>query len=82
MQGSVVSRRLPILSIQYGAQATDSIGMPVAAWILGECLLRWMSTWKSNEVGWHLLGHQQMHLSCQQLLGSTCSFHAAVLSGP
>lgn len=52
LQGSVVGRRLPILNIQHGAQPTDSIGMPVAAWILGECLLRWASLWKATEVGW------------------------------
>ena len=50
LQGSVVGRRLPILNIQHGAKPTDSIGMPVAAWILGECLLRWASLWKAPEV--------------------------------
>lgn len=50
LQANVVGRRLPILNIQHGTQPKDSIGMPVAAWILGECLLRWASVWKPTEV--------------------------------
>ncbi|KAK9796643.1 hypothetical protein WJX73_007169 [Symbiochloris irregularis] len=50
LQQNVVQRRLPILTVQYGTQPKDSIGMPTAAWILGECLLRWASVWKPTEV--------------------------------
>ena len=50
VQAAVVLRRLPILNVQWGNQPTDSIGMPVAAYLLGECLLRWGSTWKTKEV--------------------------------
>ena len=45
----MVARRLPILNVQWGPQPTDSIGMPVAAYLLGECLLRWGSAWKLKE---------------------------------
>ena len=50
LQTAVVARRLPILNVQWGAQPVDSIGMPVAAYLLGECLLRWGSAWKLKEV--------------------------------
>ncbi len=50
MQGGAVARRLPILQIQHGHLASDSIGMPVAAWLLGECLLHWAMRWRAPEV--------------------------------
>lgn len=50
LQGGAVSRRLPIIQIQHGAQPTDAIGMPVAAWLLGETLLHWAARWQSPEV--------------------------------
>lgn len=46
----VVERRMPIIQIQHGATPADSIGMPVAAWLLGECLLHWAVRWRANEV--------------------------------
>ncbi len=49
-QGGAIARRLPILQIQHGASASDSIGMPVAAWLLGECLLHWAVRWRAAEV--------------------------------
>ena len=51
VQGGAVARRLPILQIQHGPSASDSIGMPVAAWLLGECLLHWAMRWRAPEVG-------------------------------
>ena len=51
LQGGAVARRLPILNIQHGAGAADAIGMPVAAWLLGECLLHWAVRWRAAEVG-------------------------------
>ena len=51
VQGGAVARRLPILQIQHGPSACDSIGMPVAAWLLGECLLHWAMRWRAPEVG-------------------------------
>ena len=51
VQGGAVARRLPILQIQHGPSASDSIGMPVAAWLLGECLLHWAVRWRAPEVG-------------------------------
>lgn len=50
LQGGAVARRLPILQIQHGHLASDSIGMPVAAWLLGECLLHWAMRWRAPEV--------------------------------
>ncbi|BDA45618.1 Myosin-17 [Coccomyxa sp. Obi] len=50
LQGGAIARRLPILQIQHGASASDSIGMPVAAWLLGECLLHWAVRWRPAEV--------------------------------
>lgn len=49
VQGGAIARRLPILQIQHGASASDSIGMPVAAWLLGECLLHWAVRWRPAE---------------------------------
>lgn len=49
LQG-VVDRRMSIINIQHGATPTDSVGMPVAAWVLGECLLHWALRWRSAEV--------------------------------
>lgn len=53
LQG-VVDRRMPIINIQHGATPADSVGMPVAAWVLGECLLHWALRWRPAEVG-HLV---------------------------
>jgi hypothetical protein len=50
LQGGAVGRRLPIINIQHGAQPTEAIGMPVAAWLLGETLLHWAARWRSAEV--------------------------------
>ena len=50
LQGGAVSRRLPILNIQHGASAADAIGMPVAAWLLGECMLKWAGQWQPPQV--------------------------------
>ncbi len=50
-QSGAIARRLAILQIQHGAAASDSIGMPVAAWLLGECLLHWAVRWRASEVG-------------------------------
>ena len=47
----VVERRMSIINIQHGATPADSIGMPVAAWIMGECLLQWALRWRPTEVG-------------------------------
>ena len=49
LQG-VVDRRMPIINIQHGATPADSVGMPVAAWVLGECLLHWALRWRPAEV--------------------------------
>lgn len=49
LQG-VVDRRMSIINIQHGATPADSVGMPVAAWVLGECLLHWALRWRSAEV--------------------------------
>ena len=48
--GSVVDRRMSIINIQHGATPADSVGMPVAAWVLGECLLHWALRWRPAEV--------------------------------
>ena len=48
--GGVVDRRMSIINIQYGATPADSVGMPVAAWVLGECLLHWALRWRPAEV--------------------------------
>lgn len=45
-----VEKRLQVVNIQHGQKLTDAIGMPVASWILGECLLRWASVWTHTEV--------------------------------
>ncbi|KAK9842297.1 hypothetical protein WJX81_005127 [Elliptochloris bilobata] len=50
LQGGAVARRLPILNIQHGPGPADAIGMPVAAWLLGECLLHWAARWRAAEV--------------------------------
>lgn len=49
LQG-VVDRRMSIINIQHGATPADSVGMPVAAWVLGECLLHWALRWRPAEV--------------------------------
>jgi len=49
LQGGAVARRLPILNIQHGPGPADAIGMPVAAWLLGECLLHWAARWRAAE---------------------------------
>lgn len=49
----VIERRLQIINIQHGPKPVDSIGMPVAAWILGECLLHWAGRWKGEEVSFY-----------------------------
>lgn len=49
IQGGAVARRLPILNIQHGPGPSDAIGMPVAAWLLGECLLHWAARWRAAE---------------------------------
>lgn len=46
----VVDRRMSIINIQHGATPADSVGMPVAAWVLGECLLHWALRWRPAEV--------------------------------
>lgn len=46
----VVERRMSIINIQHGPTPADSIGMPVAAWVLGECLLHWAVRWRAAEV--------------------------------
>lgn len=46
----VVERRMSIINIQHGPSPADSIGMPVAAWVLGECLLHWAVRWRAAEV--------------------------------
>ena len=46
----VVERRMSIINIQHGNTPADSIGMPVAAWIMGECLLQWALRWRPTEV--------------------------------
>ena len=56
LQGGAVARRLPILNIQHGPGAADAIGMPVAAWLLGECLLHWAARWRAAEVRTRGLG--------------------------
>ena len=48
--GGVVDRRMSIINIQHGATPADSVGMPVAAWVLGECLLHWALRWRPAEV--------------------------------
>ena len=48
--GSVVDRRMSIINIQHGGTPADSVGMPVAAWVLGECLLHWALRWRPAEV--------------------------------
>ncbi|KAK9865078.1 hypothetical protein WJX84_008101 [Apatococcus fuscideae] len=50
LTSGVVERRLSIINIQHGATPADSIGMPVAAWLLGETLLHWAMRWRSQEV--------------------------------
>ena len=49
---AAVPRRLPIVNIQHGASPSDAVGMPFAAWLLGECLLTWASAagWRAAEV--------------------------------
>jgi len=49
---AAVPRRLPIVNIQHGASPADAVGMPFAAWLLGECLLTWASAagWRAAEV--------------------------------
>lgn len=49
LQG-VVDRRMSIINIQHGPTPQDCVGMPVAAWVLGECLLHWALRWRSAEV--------------------------------
>ena len=46
----VVDRRMSIINIQHGPTPADSVGMPVAAWVLGECLLHWALRWRPAEV--------------------------------
>ncbi len=48
--GGVVDRRMSIINIQHGPTPADSVGMPVAAWVLGECLLHWALRWRPAEV--------------------------------
>ncbi len=50
--GGVVDRRMSIINIQHGATPADSVGMPVAAWVLGECLLHWALRWRPAEVSY------------------------------
>lgn len=50
LTSGVVERRLSIINIQHGPAPADSIGMPVAAWLLGETLLHWALRWRSQEV--------------------------------
>jgi len=45
-----VPRRLPIVNIQHGATPGDAVGLPFAAWLLGECLLTWAGAWRPAEV--------------------------------
>ena len=66
LQGGAVARRLPILQIQHGHLASDSIGMPVAAWLLGECLLHWAMRWRAPEVG--ALPDETLSLQKNQIL--------------
>jgi len=47
---SAVPRRLPIVNIQHGASPADAVGLPFAAWLLGECLLTWAGAWRPAEV--------------------------------
>lgn len=65
VQSGAISRRLAILQIQHGAAASDSIGMPVAAWLLGECLLHWAVRWRASEV---LLTASVTDVSCIRIL--------------
>ena len=50
LTSGVVERRLSIINIQHGPSPGDNIGMPVAAWLLGETLLHWALRWRSQEV--------------------------------
>lgn len=72
--GGVVDRRMSIINIQYGATPADSVGMPVAAWVLGECLLHWALRWRPAEVilGSHFSEQPStvQHFQCQK--GHTC----------
>ena len=47
----VVQRRLQIVNIVWGSRPSDSVGMHVAAWVLGESLMHWAGTWEGPEVG-------------------------------
>lgn len=46
----VVQRRLQIVNIVWGPRPTDAVGMHVAAWVLGESLMQWATTWQSRQV--------------------------------
>ena len=47
---AAVPRRLPIVNIQHGATPADSVGLPFAAWLLGECMLTWAADWRPPQV--------------------------------
>ena len=64
LQG-VVDRRMSIINIQHGATPADSVGMPVAAWVLGECLLHWALRWRPAEV-LHLTPYATTHKESRQ----------------
>ena len=47
---AAIPRRLPIVNIQHGASPGDAVGMPFAAWLVGECLLTWAADWRAADV--------------------------------
>ncbi|KAK9829628.1 hypothetical protein WJX72_006968 [[Myrmecia] bisecta] len=69
MLAGVVERRLSIVQIQHGLTQADSIGMPVAAWLLGECLLNWALRWRAQEVDMAALRMRDSILSTAETEG-------------
>ena len=50
LAAAAVPRRLPIVNIQHGSSPGDAVGLPFAAWLVGECLLTWASSWRTAQV--------------------------------
>ena len=50
LAAAAVPRRLPIVNIQHGSSPGDAVGLPFAAWLVGECLLTWASSWHTAQV--------------------------------
>ncbi len=80
--GGVVDRRMSIINIQHGATPADSVGMPVAAWVLGECLLHWALRWRPAEVPHCTPLHPLLSLAPDQMVAMAAKQAAMSLSLP